>query len=152
MTRKKVYMIIESALYALTAGLLAAAAVRMYVQGSAIQASGDLFYYIYTREKVGAALQTILPLITAFAAFTIAGWVLGIRDEKADKPAALKGMDVKASVAKAVPQTASRNVIILRIVILILAVLLIFLGVRNGGMEDVFAKGASICTECVGLG
>ena len=44
--RKKVYMIVESLLCALTAGLLMAAAIRMYVEGATIQASGELFYYI----------------------------------------------------------------------------------------------------------
>ena len=152
MKRKKIYLLIESALCALAAGLLSAAAIRMYVHGAAIQASGDLFYYIYTREKVGTALEAILPLITALIAFTVAGWVLGIRDEAADKPAALNGMDLKQSTARAVPQKAGRREHIIRIIILILAVVLIFLGVRNGGLEDVLAKGASICTECVGLG
>ncbi len=152
MTRKKVYMIIESVLCALAAGVLAAAAIRMYLHGAAIQASGDLFYYIFTREKVGAVLANILPLIIALIAFTVAGWILGIRDETADKPAALNGIDVKASVAKAVPQKTGRREYILRIVILILAIVLIILGVKNGGLEDVLAKGASICTECVGLG
>ena len=152
MRGKKLYWVIESLLCALVAGLLAAAAVRMYIHGTAVQASGDLFYYIYTREKVGAALLTLLPLITAFLAFTVAGWILGIRDEKAEKPAALNGMDVKQSVTKAVPQKAGRREVILRVVILILAAALIIMGICNGGLEDVLAKGASICTECVGLG
>ena len=152
MRGKKLYWVIESLLCALVAGLLAAAAVRMYIHGTAVQASGDLFYYIYTREKVGAALLTLLPLITAFLAFTVAGWILGIRDEKAEKPAALNGMDVKQSVTKAVPQKAGRREVILRVEILILAASLIIMGICNGGLEDVLAKGASICTECVGLG
>ena len=152
MGRKKAYMIIESVLCVLTAGTLAASAIRMYVEGAAVQASGDLFYYIFTREKVGAALMNLLPLVTALAAFTVAGWVIGIRDETADKPAALKGMDVKASVAKAVPQKTGRRESTLRIVVLVLAIVLIILGVWNGGLDEVLAKGASICTECVGLG
>ncbi len=152
MNRKKAFMLIESLLIALTAGLLAAAAIRMYIQGAAMQASGDLFYYIYTREKVGAVLGKLLPLIAALIAFTVAGWVLGIRDETVDKPAALKGMDVKQSVKKAVPQKTGRREFTLRVVILIAAVALIVMGICNGGMEDVLAKGASICTECVGLG
>ena len=36
--------------------------------------------------------------------------------------------------------------------IMIIAVVLIIMGVCNGGMDDVLAKGASICTECIGLG
>ncbi len=152
MKGKKLYFVVESLLCALTAGLLSAAAIRMYVEGEAIRASGDLFYYIFTREKVGAALQTLLPLVTALIAFTAAGWIFGIRDERADKPASLKGMDIKASVKQAVPSETGRRAAILRIVILVLAVVLIILGVQNGGLEDVFAKGAAICTECVGLG
>ena len=145
-------MVIESLLCSVTAGVLAAAAIRMYIRGAAAQASGDLFYYIYTREKVGAVLVNLLPLIAALIAFTAAGWILGIRDESAGKPAALKGMDVRASVAKAVPQKTGRREWILRIVILILAVVLIILGARNGGRDDVLAKGASVCSECIGLG
>ena len=29
---------------------------------------------------------------------------------------------------------------------------MIIAGIINGGLEDVLAKGATICTECVGLG
>lgn len=32
------------------------------------------------------------------------------------------------------------------------AVLLILLGVANGGARDVFAKAVNICMECVGIG
>ncbi|MBQ6431502.1 MAG: hypothetical protein IJJ99_06485 [Oscillospiraceae bacterium] len=32
------------------------------------------------------------------------------------------------------------------------AVLLIVLGVVNGGSRDVFAKAVKICSECIGLG
>ena len=145
-------MIIESVLCALTAALLITAAVRMYMEGSAVQASGDLFYHIYTREKAGAALASILPLITFTAAFTAAGWILGIRDEKAGKPAVLKEVDTRKSLENAAPPEAGRAVFTLRIIILIIAVVMIILGIHNGGLDEVFAKGASICTECVGLG
>lgn len=162
MTRKKLYMVIESVLCVLTAGALALEAILMYVRGSAIQTSGDLFYYIYTREKVGAALMHVLPLIIVLAVFTIAGWFMGIRDEKADQPAASWKMPGKQPAGKqtseiqtdgkAAPLRSGRWQKVLRISILILAVLLIILGVINGGMEDVLTKGASVCTECIGLG
>lgn len=152
MKGKKLYLLAESVLCALAALVPAAAAVRMYVSGAAAQASGGLFYYIYTREKAGAALLAILPLITAFAAFTAAGWILGIRDEEADKPAPLKGMDVKQSVTRAVPQKTGKRARIARDAVLVLSAALIIMGIYNGGLADVFAKGASVCTECVGLG
>ena len=34
----------------------------------------------------------------------------------------------------------------------LIALVLIVIGIINGGLEDVLAKGAAICTECVGLG
>ena len=36
--------------------------------------------------------------------------------------------------------------------ILSLAAVLIIAGILNGGLEEVLAKGAAICMECVGLG
>ena len=41
---------------------------------------------------------------------------------------------------------------ILRCVLYVLAFVLILLGIRNGGMQDVLIKAINICTECIGLG
>ena len=43
MTGKKAYLFVQSLLCALLAGWLAATAIRMYVEGAAVQASGELF-------------------------------------------------------------------------------------------------------------
>lgn len=86
MTRNKAYLLIQSLLCAMIALWLAVAAVRLYIDGAAIQASGELFYYIYTRERVGEALMPMLPLIFGALGMTVAGWILGIKDENADKP------------------------------------------------------------------
>ena len=64
----------------------------------------------------------------------------------------MDGIDVKESVKKAVPKKTGRRERILQSIILILAIVLILLGIWNGGMDEVFDKGAAICTECVGLG
>ncbi len=40
----------------------------------------------------------------------------------------------------------------LRLALLVLALGLILAGVLNGGLRDVLAKAANICTECIGLG
>lgn len=47
-------------------------------------------------------------------------------------------------------KTTGRNVI--RVIIAAAAVVLIALGVMNGGMFDVLVKAINICTECIGLG
>ena len=51
MTRNKTFLIVQSVFCALIAGLLAAAALQLYFDGAAKQAEGDLFYYMYTRER-----------------------------------------------------------------------------------------------------
>lgn len=62
MTKRKIYLLIQSALCVLIALLLAVSAVRIFVEGSAYQAAGHPSEWIYTREKVAAALALILPL------------------------------------------------------------------------------------------
>ena len=86
MERKKIFLITQSLLCALVAGLLAGIALYLYFEGAAKQAGGDLFYYSFTREKAGRALLIILPVFAVSLGLTIAGLVLGIRDENADKP------------------------------------------------------------------
>lgn len=87
MTWKKLYLFVLAVLWALVAVLLAVGAVQMYAEGAAIQAGGDLFYYIYTREKVGEKIAPLLPLIFAALMMTIVGWLMGIKDVAADAPA-----------------------------------------------------------------
>ena len=53
---------------------------------------------------------------------------------------------------RAVHQRADQKTLTLRTAVLVIALALIVLGILNGGLEDVLAKGAAICTECVGLG
>ena len=154
MTRKKTFLIVQSVLCALIAGLLAAAALRLYFDGAAKQAEGDLFYYMFTREKAGSELLPILPLFFTAFGLTAAGLILGIRDENADRPVRDEVLlrDLGSIQNRAVHQTATPKELYLRTAIIVLAVALIIAGILNGGLEDVLAKGAAICTECVGLG
>lgn len=147
MTGKKAYLFVQSLLCALLAGWLAAAAIRMYAEGAAVQASGELFSYIFTREKVAAALKPMAPLFFASLGVTVSGWLLGVKD---DAPAISK--TVSPLPAKAVFQEATGAASITRAVVLALAVAFIVLGVLNGGLEDVLTKANAICMECVGLG
>ena len=154
MTRKRTFLIIQSLLCALTAGLLAAGALQLYFEGAARQAEGDLFYYIFTREKAAAKLLPVLPAALAALGMSITGWVLGIRDEEDRKPVRDEKLLREAGSLRenAVHEQADQKTVILRTAVLAIAVFLIILGIMNGGLEDVLAKGAAICTECVGLG
>ena len=61
MARKKAFLIVQAVLCALTAGLLAAGAIGLYLDGAAKQAEGDLFYYMFTRERVGHERRRVDP-------------------------------------------------------------------------------------------
>lgn len=154
MTREKLFMAAQATLCAVIAALLAAGAMSLYLDGAAKQAEGDLFYYMFTRERVGAKLLPILPLLFCAVGLTIAGLILGVRDENADKPLRDEKLlrDLGSVRERAVHQQADQKTVILRTAVLVIALVLIVIGIINGGLEDVLAKGAAICTECVGLG
>ena len=154
MIRKKAFLITQSALCIVAAGLLAAGALCLYIDGAAKQAEGDLFYYMFTRERAGAKLLPILPVIFCVFGMTLAGLILNIRDENADKPVRDEKLlrNLGNLQDKAVHQQATSGELYLRVAVMILAVCLIIAGILNGGLEDVLAKGAAICTECIGLG
>ena len=154
MTGKRTFLVVQSLLCVLTAGLLAAAALSLYMDGAAGQAGGDLFYPMFTRERAGAKLLPVLPVLFCALGLTAAGLMLGIRDERADQPVRDEKLlrDLGSIRDRAVHQTAPRRQIVLRIAVIALAVCLIIAGILNGGPEDVLAKGATVCTECIGLG
>ena len=154
LTRKQVFLVVQSVLCVLVAGLLAAAALVLYFDGAAKQAEGDLFYYMFTREKVGAKLLPILPVFFAAFGLSVAGWILGVRDEKQDQPVRDEKTlrDLGGIRERAVHQAAAPKELCLRVAVIVLAAVLIVAGILNGGLGDVLAKGAAICTECVGLG
>ena len=154
MARKNLFFMVQSVLCVSIAILLAAGALSLYFDGAARQARGDLFYYMFTREKAGMKLAPILPLLVFALGITAAGLVLGIRDENADKPVRDEKLlrDLGSIRDRAVHGAADRKTFTLRTAILAAALLLIILGILNGGLDDVLAKGATICTECVGLG
>ena len=154
MTRQKLFLAAQAALCAVVAGLLAWGALALYFDGAAKQAEGDLFYYIFTRERAGAKLLAVLPFFFCALGLSIAGWVLGVRDENADKPVRDEKLlrNLGSLREKAVHQQADRKTRILRTAVLVIALVLIVAGIITGGLEDVLSKGAAVCSECIGLG
>ena len=150
MNRKKIFLAAQSVLCALVAGFLAAAALRLYFSGAA----GDLSDPVFTREKAGTALLPVLPLFLVSLAMTVTGIILGIRDENADRPVREAALlrDLGERQRCAARRSAARGTQYLRAAVFALALALIVLGILGGGLEDVLAKGAAICTECIGLG
>ncbi len=85
MTEKKTYLIVQSLLCVLLCVLLAASAVSIYREGVARRAE-DPMASIYTREKSAEKFKPIAPLFFGAIGMTVAGWILAVKDEDADKP------------------------------------------------------------------
>lgn len=85
MTKSKVYLIIQAAVCIVLALLLALAAVNIYREGSARKAERPM-ESIYTPDAVAEKFAPIAPLFFAGVGLLIAGLVLGVKDENADKP------------------------------------------------------------------
>ena len=51
-----------------------------------------------------------------------------------------------------IPSQTSKNVKIIRLVILSSAIVILIFGFVTGGYADVLTKAINICTECIGLG
>ena len=138
-------MAAQTLLCALTAVLLAAAAIGLCVSGAEPA---------FTREKAGATLLPALPLLLLALVMAVAGIILGVRDEDTDAPARRGGRPGGSGGMNrfAASREESAGIRRLRAAVLVLSLLLIGLGILNGGLEDVLAKGAAVCMECIGVG
>ena len=85
MTRTRIYLILQAVLCVLLVVLLAVSAVTIFREGAARKAERPL-EAIYTREIVAEKFAPIAPLFFTAVGLMVAGLLLGIRDENADKP------------------------------------------------------------------
>jgi len=85
MTWRKVCLIVLAVLLAVLTVLLSTAAVRIFQEGTARKAA-DPLAAVYTQENVRERLISLSPLIAAVAVMTLAGLLLGVRDENSVRP------------------------------------------------------------------
>ena len=85
MTEKKLYLTLQSVLCILLVVLLAASTLSIYREGKA-QKAEDPMASIYSREKTAEKFRPIAPFFFGAIGLTVAGWVLAVKDESADKP------------------------------------------------------------------
>ena len=154
MDRKKLFLIIQSALCAIVTVLPAVFALIIYTRGLAAKAA-DPTAWIYSRELAGKYLLPVLPIAVITLVMALVGILLGIRDEKLGKP--VKGIEMKKRATKDEAGQAGTGkglsvTTIVRLIVLAAAVVLIVIGIVNGSARDVLFKAVTICTECVGLG
>jgi len=116
-----------------------------------------LFTYGFTEDynaSVIAAMPTLL--LASLGTVAIGTAVLYLRDaslvrqtEAAKQSLSRTSVTPIAQAPKKDPRTV---IFALRIGIVATALILLVLGILNGGMADVLDKAINICTECIGLG
>ena len=143
MNRGRLYLLLQAAVCIALVALLAGSAITIYEEGSARKAEQPM-ESIYTPQAVAEKLLPIAPLFWIGVGLSIAGLLLGVKDENAEKP---KGM-AAASESADPPKHAAG----LQMILIAAAVLLILAGALNGSALDVLYKAITICTECIGLG
>ena len=105
MSRSRVFLVLQAMLCVALAALLAAGAADIYREGAALRQAGDSLGWIYTREKAAERFMPIAPLLFASIGLTVAGLVLGIRDEKAGRSS--RNDEAARDLACAMVQTPS---------------------------------------------
>ena len=133
---------IVTAVLAVCAGAgLIAAAISLYRSGSAAAGGRGM----YSAAAIGERFRVIAPVLYAFLVSAAAGIVLRACSAEERTIAAprqiMKGQPDDPAAVRAA-----------RVAIAVAAVILIILGVTNGGMRDVLVKAQKICMECIGLG
>ena len=107
-------------------------------------------------ESVLAATLRAIPLVLlGGVAYLVMGWLITASLQKEFKHleavSAQGGAKASAAVAASKKNEQMRTTVV-RAVLIVVAVVLIGLGIANGGMRDVLGKAIKICTECIGLG
>ena len=125
--------------------------------GVVVLCAGLCLVYLMNRENfvswdlemvMGQMLLHTLPWIVAAFCAVIGASTLCRRSMEREI-GILKGCK---GTAAAEPSQKKSPLPYVRMALYALALILIVLGIRNGGMRDVLIKAINICTECIGLG
>ena len=147
MNKNRILLIIQAVFCILSALVLIAADLSIYIQGLALK-EDDPMAAIYSVEAVAEKAVFVVPVLLAAVIVTIICSILGAKDKNADKPAG--GIDIKKNTAEG--RLSPSATAIVRGIVLAAAVICIIAGILNGSMQDVLIKATKICTECIGRG
>jgi len=102
---------------------------------------------VFTREIAAERLSPLLPWVLGYAVLVaVTSFVQSQAASDKKRPHAAKPAEYKKMDAPKI------SLSVLRLCLAVAAVLLVLLGVANGGAGDVLIKAVNICTECIGLG
>ena len=120
-----------------------------YMLNGAHFPNGDL------EQVIGAMALHVFPwIILGLGCLMVSAVLQGQSIEREYKAILARIKEEKAAGIAPLPQSAApqKNYTAVRVALLVLAVVFILLGIRNGSMMAVVNKAIRICTECVGLG
>lgn len=135
-------------IYAVVCGLLLnMQCLLLWVRGNAADnrnAESQLLTPVFSRDKIAAMLRISVPVLIGFITAALLGLLWNML-----RPSTKTTLRSGGPMFPA-PRFFTRPIV--RFFLLTVAVLLIVLGIANGGMRDVLIKAIMICTECIGLG
>lgn len=117
------------------------------------------FFAKFTTESINADIISALAFALPMSALALGIHVprLYVAESSAQKELDLMRAYIKEHGIKMIGIQAEAKkkvdpLLIIKCVLLIASIVLIILGIINGGIGDVFGKAVRICTECIGLG
>lgn len=133
----------------LLSALLIVQCLHIYCAGIApdnLTDTGVRIHAIYSREIIANSWWQVAWAFWLWLGALLMGWAAYAHFPKAAHHAA------PARLREPPALHASSHAGYVRMILIALAVILIALGIGNGGMHDVLVKAGNICTECIGLG
>ena len=137
-----------SVMTVLLAACLAAGMLHLYMDGLAGQQATGPAEPVFTAQAISAMIHRISPVFLAWLACAVLSLLLGWLTP--EKYQASRGYPVQMKNKKSEGTSVPRNAA--RLVLFVAALVLLVLGIKNGGLRDVLIKAINICTECIGLG
>lgn len=100
---------------------------------------------------ISQLVMSLVPWIVAVFIFSVVASILSSKSMEREIEI-LKRLNSVSEEKTAETVTKEQRLMLPRILIITASLVLIFLGIMNGGSKDVFIKAINICTECIGLG
>ena len=148
MKKRKIIAVVMSVMTVLLAVCLAAGMLHLYMDGLAGQQAAGPAEPVFTAQAISAMVQRISPVFWTWFACAVLSLLLGWLTP--EKYQASRSYPVQMKGEKAEGTSVPRNAA--RLILFAAALVLLVLGIRNGGLRDVLIKAINICTECIGLG
>lgn len=114
----------------------------------------DNFHQSEITDSMIKAMYVLVPCLTVSFCYTLFSIIYNEKSIQKEIELLKQAADVNNSATDVTsnPHLSTKNLNIIRLVVLIVGVAILIYGFVTGGTNDVLTKAINICTECVGLG